>query len=36
MAKRHGWEIAGEFADRGISGAKGRDRRPGLADCSKA
>jgi DNA invertase Pin-like site-specific DNA recombinase len=27
---RHGWEIAGEFVDRGISGAKGRDRRPGL------
>ena len=30
VAKRHGWEIAGEFIDRGISGAKGRDRRPGL------
>jgi DNA invertase Pin-like site-specific DNA recombinase len=29
-AKRHGWEIAGEFIDRGISGAKGRDHRPGL------
>src|SRR5690242_6301150 len=30
VAKRHGWEIAGEFIDRGIGGAKGRDRRPGL------
>src|SRR5690242_17905556 len=30
VAKRHGWEIAGEFVDRGISGAKGRDSRPGL------
>jgi DNA invertase Pin-like site-specific DNA recombinase len=30
VAERHGWEIAGEFVDRGISGAKGRDRRPGL------
>jgi DNA invertase Pin-like site-specific DNA recombinase len=30
VAERHGWEIAGEFVDRGISGAKGRDGRPGL------
>src|SRR5215468_4325383 len=30
VAKRHGWEIGGEFIDHGISGAKGRDRRPGL------
>jgi DNA invertase Pin-like site-specific DNA recombinase len=29
IAERHGWEIAAEFADEGISGAKGRDRRPG-------
>jgi DNA invertase Pin-like site-specific DNA recombinase len=28
VAKRAGWEIVTEFADEGISGAKGRDRRP--------
>ncbi|SPP65222.1 recombinase family protein [Nitrospira lenta] len=27
-AKRHGWEITGEFIDRGISGAKGKEGRP--------
>ncbi len=30
VAKRHGWEIAGVFEDAGVSGAKGRDKRPGL------
>jgi DNA invertase Pin-like site-specific DNA recombinase len=29
VAARHGWEIAVVFADEGLSGAKGRDRRPG-------
>lgn len=29
-AKRHGWRIAGEYVDHGISGAKGRDKRPQL------
>src|SRR4051812_22148917 len=29
-AKRHGWHIVETFADKGISGAKGRDKRPGL------
>ncbi len=29
-AQRHGWEIAGEFTDHGISGAKGRKERPQL------
>ena len=29
-AKRHGWRIAAVFEDRGVSGAKGRDKRPGL------
>jgi len=29
VAKRMGWQIAAEYVDRGISGAKGRDRRPG-------
>lgn len=28
IAGRHGWEIAHVFADRGISGTKGRDERP--------
>ncbi len=30
VAERHGWEINAEFSDKGISGAKGRDQRPGL------
>jgi DNA invertase Pin-like site-specific DNA recombinase len=29
-AQRHGWRVAATFADEGISGAKGRDKRPGL------
>ncbi|MBR1151707.1 recombinase family protein [Bradyrhizobium sp. JYMT SZCCT0428] len=29
-AQRHGWTVAGVFRDQGISGAKGRDERPGL------
>ena len=28
VAQRHGWQIVGEYVDRGISGAKGRDGRP--------
>ena len=28
VAERHGWEIVAEYKDRGISGAKGRDKRP--------
>lgn len=27
-AERHGWEVAGEYVDHAISGAKGRDQRP--------
>jgi DNA invertase Pin-like site-specific DNA recombinase len=30
VAERHGWTVAVEFADNGISGTKGRDQRPGL------
>jgi DNA invertase Pin-like site-specific DNA recombinase len=30
VAKRHGWEVAAVYKDQGISGAKGRDKRPGL------
>ena len=28
VAERHGWEVVSEYKDRGISGAKGRDKRP--------
>lgn len=28
VAKRMGWHVAAEYIDHGISGAKGRDRRP--------
>jgi DNA invertase Pin-like site-specific DNA recombinase len=30
VADRHGWEVVATFKDEGISGAKGRDQRPGL------
>jgi DNA invertase Pin-like site-specific DNA recombinase len=30
VAERHGWQISATFADDGISGAKGRDKRPGF------
>jgi DNA invertase Pin-like site-specific DNA recombinase len=35
-AERHGWSVATVFEDDGISGAKGRDDRPGLDDLLKA
>ena len=28
VAKRAGWEVVAEFTDEGVSGAKGRDKRP--------
>jgi DNA invertase Pin-like site-specific DNA recombinase len=28
VAERHGWEVVSEYKDKGISGAKGRDKRP--------
>jgi Resolvase, N terminal domain len=28
IGRRPGWVIAGEFTDAGVSGAKGRDKRP--------
>lgn len=28
IAERHGWRVVAEFADEGISGTKGRDKRP--------
>jgi DNA invertase Pin-like site-specific DNA recombinase len=30
VAERHGWEVVAVYQDQGISGSKGRDRRPGL------
>ena len=30
VAKRHGWQVVEVYHDKGISGAKGRDQRPGL------
>jgi DNA invertase Pin-like site-specific DNA recombinase len=30
VAKRSGWQVIGFYEDNGISGAKGRDKRPGL------
>jgi len=30
VAERHGWKIVAIFADEGVSGAKGRDKRPGF------
>jgi DNA invertase Pin-like site-specific DNA recombinase len=33
---RRGWQIVEEFVDDGISGAKGRDRRPGFDWLHKA
>jgi DNA invertase Pin-like site-specific DNA recombinase len=36
VAKRHGWGVAAIFEDAGISGAKGRNGRPGLDAMMKA
>jgi len=36
VAERSGWQILATFADEGISGAKGRDRRPGFDSLLKA
>src|SRR5690242_13482926 len=30
VAERHGWDVVTVYEDAGISGAKGRDKRPGL------
>ena len=34
-AERRGWNIVAEYEDAGISGAKGRDKRPGLDNLLK-
>lgn len=36
VARRHDWEIVHVFADRGISGTKGRDERPALNNLIEA
>lgn len=36
VAERHGWQVTNVFEDDGISGAKGRDQRPGLEALMKA
>ena|SRR5438477_12980441 len=36
VAKRSGWQLVKVFEDAGISGAKGRDKRPGLDAMLKA
>ncbi len=36
VAEKAGWEIVEEFVDRGISGAKGRDKRPAFDRLCKA
>jgi DNA invertase Pin-like site-specific DNA recombinase len=36
VAARHEWDVAGVFKDAGISGAKGREHRPGLDAVMKA
>ena len=36
VAKRHGWSIVETFTDQGVSGAKGRDSRPGFDALHKA
>src|SRR5262245_36599814 len=36
VAERHGWDVVAEFSDAGISGAKGRDKRPGFDRMLKA
>jgi DNA invertase Pin-like site-specific DNA recombinase len=36
VAERHGWKVVAEFADEGISGAKGRDQRPRFDAMCKA
>src|SRR5262249_13747682 len=35
-ARRHGWQIVATYRDEGISGAKGREKRPGFDRLCKA
>jgi DNA invertase Pin-like site-specific DNA recombinase len=36
VAERSGWDVVGIYKDAGISGAKGRDKRPGLDSIMRA
>ena len=36
VAERAGWHVVGVYSDAGISGAKGRDKRPGFDAMLKA
>ena len=36
VAERHGWNVVAIFEDAGVSGAKGRDERPGFDRLMKA
>ena len=36
VAERNGWQVVGEYVDAGVSGAKGRDKRPQLDALLKA
>lgn len=36
VARKAGWKVTGEFVDEGISGAKGRDKRPAFDRLCKA
>ena len=35
IAERRGWDVVEQYSDAGMSGAKGRDGRPGLDQYSK-
>ena len=35
VSKRHGWDVVTVYTDDGVSGAKGRDQRPGLDELLK-
>ena len=36
VAERRGWQVVAEFCDEGISGAKGREKRPAFDRLHKA
>ncbi len=36
VAERHGWDVVEKFEDKGVSGAKGRNKRPGYDALCKA
>ena len=36
IAKRHGWQVVGIYSDEGISGRRGRDKRPGYDKLCRA